>query len=367
MRWIRNPWLGSVLVLAALVIYARAETPLAALAIGLPFAIVVWAYWCFGQRMSASKGIMATPPGQLFPKGVGIVIVVLTGVWFAYMCYGLFTEKGVIGWLNAVQGARDGKFSTKLSFIVALWYLFCALGVIGLAGAWFGRDRGLTSMGNPAATLKATRAAARPAAASPRDPTRMALWMLIGLVVAAWVIGYPVYLWIAAEHREDSQARYVSVALSASRVVWPQDPHVSLDGQPKGDQVLVLKEGDHARKTFFVPVTGASWTPTQPVSAVLTFVAEVPPRLDNPILGRVRSDALPLAAIDAFARSGVQIDPAHRLIDLIPSQQGRVLDRSDADRQNFLLIATLVSVLSLLLAFMVWLTSRFKRRAAKPT
>lgn len=365
MKWIRNPWLGSVLVLAALVIYARAETPLAALAIGLPFAIVVWAYWCFGQQMAASKGIMATPPGQLFPKGVGIVIVVLMGVWFAYMCYGLFTEKGVIGWLNAVQGARDGKFSTKLSFIVALFYLVCAVGVIGLAGAWFGRDRGPAPTGTPGATLNATRAAAPPAAASPRDPSRVALWMLTGLVLAPWMIGGPVYLWIAAEHRKDAQARYVSVALGTSHVVWPQDSHVSLGGQPQGDQVLVLREGDHARKTFFVPVTGASWTPSQPVSALLTFVAEAPPGLDNPILGRLRSDALPLAAIDAFARSGVQIDPAHRLVDLVPSHQGRVLDRSDADRQNFLLIATLVSVLSLLLAFMVWLISRFKRRAAK--
>ena len=43
-------------------IYARAETPLATLAIGLPFAIVIWTYLCFGQQMSASKGIMATPP-----------------------------------------------------------------------------------------------------------------------------------------------------------------------------------------------------------------------------------------------------------------------------------------------------------------
>ena len=95
MRWIRNPWLGSVLVLAALVIYARAETPLAALAIGLPFAIVVWAYWCFGQRMSASKGIMSTPPAQLFPKGVGIVIVVFW-VYYAALIFILGGEVGQV-------------------------------------------------------------------------------------------------------------------------------------------------------------------------------------------------------------------------------------------------------------------------------
>ena len=42
MSWLRNPWLGALVALAALGIQARAESPLAALAIGLPFATVMW-------------------------------------------------------------------------------------------------------------------------------------------------------------------------------------------------------------------------------------------------------------------------------------------------------------------------------------
>ena len=126
-----------------------------------------------------------------------------------------------------------------------------------------------------------------------RNGTRLALWMFVGIAVAAWVIGYPAYLWIAAEHRGDVQAAYVRVDLDGPSLSWPQEPHVSLSGVPLGDQVLVLKEGNQASKTYFVPMAGAGWTPAQPVRAVLTFAAEYPPELDRPVLGRLRSDTLP--------------------------------------------------------------------------
>ena len=367
MNWARNPWLGAVVALAALGIYARAATPLAALAIGLPFALVTWAYWCLLPRlMAASPGTMAAPSSRLFPKVLLVLILSLMAAWFAYMCYGLVTERGVIGWLNAVQAARDGRFSTKLSFIVALCYLLCATGVIGLAGVWLGRGRAPAPSGRAAAAPAPVRAAVPPVAVPPPDRTRLALWMLASVALAAWVIGYPVSLWIAAEHREDAQARYVHVALGATLLAWPRAPHVALDGVAQGDNVLVLKEGNRARKTYFVPMTGGAWTPDQPVRAVLTFDAEYPPQLDRPILGRLRSDTLPKAAVDAFARSGVKIDPAHRLVDLVSSQQGQVLDRSDDDRQSFLMIATGLSVASLLCGLMVWSIMKFKRRPAGP-
>jgi hypothetical protein len=365
MTWLRNPWLGAMVALTALGIHARAETPMAALAIGLPFAIVVWAYWCLGPRLTASDGVMATPPAQLLAKPFAVVIVALMGAWFVYMCYGLVTEKGVIGWLNAVQATRDGKFSTKLSFVVALFYLLCAMGAIALAAVWRARRRGPTvEVGvAPQPPARVASVPLRTAAARPPNRTRLTLWMLAGLVVAPWLIGYPIYLWIAAEHREDVQSHYVRIVMGASTLAWPSEPHVALDGEVQGDQVLVLKEGNQARKTYFVPVTGAGWAPAVPVSVVLTFVAEVPPRLDRPILGRLRSDALPLAAIDAFARSGVKIAQAHRLVDLVPSQQGQVLDRSDSDRQTFLVGASMISVMSLVGALMFRLITKFKNRS----
>jgi hypothetical protein len=371
--WLRNPWLGAVVALAALALQARIETPLSALAIGAPFAFVMWVAWCFGPRMAASQGgAMATKPADLFPKVVAVSVVALGIAWFAYMTYGLFTGRGIIGWLNAVQAARDGKFSTKLSFIVALFYLLCAGGLLALVTAWLGHDGASPpgaagGAGAASAPLRATKAsAAAPAAQPARDPVVVVLWALAGLAVACWVIGYPVYLWIAAEHRADAQARYTSVQLSAATVAWPQDAHVSLDGRPQRDHVMVLKEGNHARKTYFVPVTGASWSTSQPVSAVLTFDAEVPPPLDQPILGRTRTDTLPLAAIEAFARSGVKVDPAHRLVDLVPSRQGQVQDRSDEDHQMFLIGASFGSALCLLGALMLWLVSKFRRVRTRP-
>ena len=132
---------------------------------------------------------------------------------------------------------------------------------------------------------------------------------------------------------------------------------------PRG--YVVLKEGDQASKTYFVPMAGAGWTPAQPVSVVLTFAAEYPPQLDRPVLGRLRSDTLPLAAIEAFARSGVKIEASHRLVDMVPSVQGQVPDRGDSDRESFLIGATTISVMSLLCALMFWLVVKFKRRSLK--
>ena len=366
MSWARNPWLGAVVALSALGVYGRAATPLAALAIGLPFAIVVWAYWCLLPRMTVSESpSMAAPSSRLFPKVVVVLILVFVVAWFAYMCYGLVTERGVIGWLNAVQAARDGSFSTKLSFVAALCYLLCAAGVISLAAAGIGPGRA-PAQGSPVVTAPpAVRTVARPDAARPSDQTRLVFWIFASVAVGAWVIGYPVSLWIAAEHRADLEARYAPVALGATLVAWPKAPHVALEGVAQGDNVMVLKEGNHARKTYFVPMTGRAWTPEQPVGAVLTFVAEYPPQLDRPVLGRLRSDTLPSAAIDAFARAGVKIDPTHRLVDLVPSEHGQVLDRSDEDRQSFLMVATGLSVMSLLGAFMFWAMMKLKRRRAK--
>ena len=59
------------------------------------------------------------------------------------------------------------------------------------------------------------------------------------------------------------------------------------------------------------------------------------------------------------------IDASHRLIDLVPSQQGEVLDCGDSDRQTFLIGATVLSVVSLVGGFMFWLLMKFKRRSAK--
>ena len=94
---------------------------------------------------------------------------------------------------GARDWARDGKFSTKLSFIVALLYMFCPVGGFGLAGAWLGRVGGSALARAPAAPSNATRAAA-----SPCNPTHVALWMLIGVAVAPWVLGWPAYLSIEA-------------------------------------------------------------------------------------------------------------------------------------------------------------------------
>jgi hypothetical protein len=366
MSRLRNPWLGAVVALAALGVYGRAATPLAALAIGLPFAIVVWAYWCLLPRMTVSESpSMAAPSSRLFPKVVVVLILVFAVAWFAYMCYGLVTERGVIGWLNAVQAERDGRFSTKLSFLAALCYLLCAAGVISLAAAEIGPGRA-PAQGSPVvAERPVVRTVARLEAARPPDQSRLALWIFASVAVGAWVIGYPVSLWIAAEHRADLEARYAPVPLGAPPLAWPQALHVALDGVAQGDNVMVLKEGNHARKTYFVPMTGRTWTTEQRVGAVLTFEAEYPPQLDRPVLGRLRSDTLPSAVIDAFARSGVKIDPAHRLVDLVPSEHGQVLDRSDEDRQSFLIVATGLSVMSLLGGFMFWTIMKFKRRRTK--
>lgn len=366
MNWARNPWLGAVLALAALAIHARAQSPLAALAIGLPLALLAWATWCLVPRMKMSASFETAPSSRLSPWVIGFPLLALVVAWFVYICYGLVTGRGVIGWLNAVQAAHDGRFSIKLSFIAAICYPLCAIGVLVGAGEWLGRHRAPSPaprQGEPAASVAGPKVVVVSGVKSPPpDGTRLALWMFAGMAVAVWVIGYPIHLWTAAQHRDDAQARYVQVVLGAAQPAWPPSQHVALDGVPQGGNVMVLKEGHQARKTYFVPMTGRAWTAGQPVLAVLTFEAEYPPTLDRPVLGRLRSDTLAQVVIDGFARSGVKIDPAHRLIDLVPSEHGKVPDRSDEDLQWFLGLATAVSAMSLVAIPMVWLMMKFKRR-----
>lgn len=364
---LRNPWLGALLALAAVGLQAWLDSPRAALAIGLPLAIACWLGWCLGPRMAGTGGLMAMPPRQVFAGSLaGIAVLALMAGWFAWMTYGLVTERGVIGWLNAVQAARDGRFSTKFSFIVALVYLIDAMALMGLVVSWLapGRQPGaMAATARVAATHPAPGTAPR-APGPAQDRTRLALGLLAALAVGAWVVGYPAYRWVAAQHREDAAAHYVSVTLDAA-VVWPDTTHVALDAHPLLDEVLVLREGNRTRRTFFVPLTGRNWRRDQPVPAVLTFEAEAPPQLEHPVLGRLRSDTLPRAAVEAFARSGVTIEREHRLVELIPSQAGRVNDRSEEDRIAFLMLAGLVSGTSALAALMLGLVRLFKRRAAR--
>lgn len=368
MNWSRNPWLGALVALGALGIYARVETPLAALAIGLPFAVMTWAYWCFGHRLNSTQGVTAAPSPKRFSNVISLVVPVLLAVWFLYLVYGVITGKGVIGWLNAVQAARAGKFSTKLSFITGIVYMLCGGGVIALV--WDRLDRWVGGPGPLAAATQGPQPgpavpSAPPAVSDRRRGTRLALWMFVAIAAGTWVIGTPAYLWIAAEHREDAQARYVTVDLGARTVSWPQETHVSLRGVPQGDQVLVLKRGNDSHKTYFVPMTGEGWTPALPVQAVLTFEGESAAHLDRLVLGRLRRDGLPRAAVEAFEREGVKIDASHRLVEWVPSVQGQVLDRGDSDRETFLIGASLISVISLLGASMFWLVTKFKHRSLK--
>jgi hypothetical protein len=64
---------------------------------------------------------------------LGVVHVALLIAGFAYIVWGRIQNSGPVGWLDAVQAQRDGKYSARMSFITATLYLLIAFALgIGL-------------------------------------------------------------------------------------------------------------------------------------------------------------------------------------------------------------------------------------------
>lgn len=314
-------------------------------------------------------------------KRQDVVITAIGVAAAAYVVHGLITETGLAGWLNYAQQSLFGSYSLKLT---ALIMIFGLMG-LGIAAWWaMAHFGGATDDGLIERALLGPQAAPEPGKA----PGAKMMWIVCaGMVVATWVIGYAVYLWQAAEQREDAAARYEPVVLAdGAPLPRPAGTHISLQGRVLGDRVLSHRTGSTGREDYhLVPVVSPGWSPGQPVAYVAkvkTFY-ELPgqrrpayPRrpgqpLPPPDALLARLDgAIPVPAVQEFRKMGVVLGPESKLLRVVPSNgsQPAVADSSAEDFNVFLILCGGISGLIVLsigaVNIGIWRQRRKAERAA---
>jgi len=282
-------------------------------------------------------------------EGVTAVAVLGGGL---YAGYGLFTDSGAVGWLNALQQRLFGSYQPLISFTVVLVVVFVAAGL-----AWDGAVRLLRPASAGGGTVRDTLApppAAAPSVAGPaaaavatapaRRPSQARAMAMIALVLLplTWVVGGGVYWWIVREAKADAAASYQAIALTDG-VTLPAltGGHLALKGIPVTEAVVVRSSGSGSRASEdyrLVPVVGVGWKPGRPVQFVVRVTAgEVlpspayppDPSARNPrevVLFAKLAGAFPTVAAAEFREMRVPLAAEARLLRLVPTLEGKPVE-----------------------------------------
>jgi hypothetical protein len=321
----------------------------------------------------------------------GVTLVAALGGG-AYAGYGVFTDTGAVGWLNALQQRLFGSYQPMISFTVVLVVVFVAVTLVwDGAVRWLRPDsaRGAAAPDAqgpppPIASSGAGRSAPAVAATPARRPSQALAIAKISLVLLplTWAVGGGVYWWLVREAKADAAARYQAVELTDG-VALPalEGDHLALRGIPVTEAVVVKSSGSGSAKSEdyrLVPVVGVGWRPDRPVPFVVKVEAgEVLPSPAYPpdpkarhardvVLFTKLAGAFPTAALTEFQKMRVPLAPEARLLRLVPTLEGKpvVPDRSGTRIATFGLCG-LVSLMLLVMPIAGYREDR--RRRAGPT
>lgn len=285
----------------------------------------------------------------------------------AYAVYGLATDTGPAGWINAVQQMVFGRYMTKLTVV-----LLTGLALLVVMLFWQLMHRLRPEDSSPE-VLRASLAA--PAGAA---PWRVLIGWMLALIAATWAIAWGLYAWGQHTRQQDAEASYQPLVLRAgAQAPTPSGQHIALQGKPLLDRVLSHKGG--AQSSYhLVPYVAEDWRPGQPVRFIVKVSAleelqGLRPRYrppgtaaaadaNAPLLGRVSTD-IPAPAIAPFKSAGVVLDAPSYLVQVVPSRDGRaVAAREQASDRMFLLV--ICSVISLIVVLVFGLAGWQGRRQA---
>ena len=279
-------------------------------------------------------------------EGVTVLAVLGGGL---YAGYGVFTDSGAVGWLNALQQRLFGSYQPLVSFTVVIT---AAVLAAVLASNGVARLRRLASAGGgtaqdflsppqaapPPVAAPATSAAAPSPGRRPSQARSMAMIALVMLPLT-WAVGAGVYWWIVREAKADAAADYQPVELTEG-VALPAlaGNHLALKGIPVTGAVVVHSSGNGSASSEdyqLVPVVGIGWSPGRPVQFVVkveqTEVLPSPryppdPRARHPrevvLLTKV-AGPIPTVAFAEFQKMRVPLATEARLLRLVPALEGK--------------------------------------------
>lgn len=349
MKLFHNPWFLAAAGLVVLAGYGWLASPLEMVAIGLPF------YGVFvGTAMAVRYAKPVTPGAQ---KNTHWVVLPATGAVFGagvlYIAWCAFTDRGIIGWLDAIQARRNGGFDQTLSFFVSFIYLmlitFAALALL--------------------TRLKANSAAPARPDAKPRRPMslgdgRTMLFTAASTIAMIWVVGLGVYEYYTMRSRTEMGGSYTPVDVSRPVGASANLEFVSFRARVHRLGYVALRDEHESTGTNFIPlVTPANRDLGVPVHWVVAQQGGDLGHLPQPILAHALGEGLSQGAREALARQGVQLADDVELVSYVPTTDtGEVLNAAEDDWIYLIVGSGLPSVVLMMSFVIVWAKLRGPRR-----
>ncbi len=196
---------------------------------------------------------------------IGLLLLGL-GIGF----YGLATDTGPVGWLNALQQQILGSYSEFFSLMIVV---FAVMGVGLVLWLWVEKLLGLGTKGpggQPAPPKPPPpvmeRGKIQPK--RPASPGRTYFITAVVITAATWVIGGALYGRRVMTLRDDASAVYQPVELLDARPMPVlSGKHLALRGIPVPELAVVFKSGS-VEDYRLVAVVGLGWEPDHPVQVV---------------------------------------------------------------------------------------------------
>lgn len=358
------PWLLPIFGLAMLVVRAWFDSPLAMWAIGVPFFLMlIAAAWL--RRALPTSAVLQQSPKAFATASIGRRVIVgalvaLLIAGFAYIAWSRIHDSGIVGWLDAVQARRDGKYSEKLSVMVATMYLLLAFAAgIGLILKFADRHSATPASPEALKTLRtATIAQSKNDLASQR---RRLLLVMLAMGAATWLVGFGVHTYASMRHQEELHASYQPLDIRQVTSTVLSSPFIALRGRVHSNGYLSLKERTATSK-LFLPLVAPDAPPTSPVRWVVQVDGTALPPLAPLVFAHATGEKLSQSTREAFERTGVPIASDAMLVDYVPTRGGQVVDRSAQDRSHFLSLASVVTASLALLLVISWVVLGLRQR-----
>lgn len=250
----------------------------------------------------------------------GWLVTFIAIVGALYAAYSVSTDTGIGGRIIYMQTGGDGRYSSKLSFLLT-WVAVTLPALAAFAVV-------LRLFGIPMERARQT------ATSQPIQPARQASkWTMVlvglGIVVSGWAVAAGVYVWQNHTDAADRESTYVDFTINSDTKATAPSSHLRLSARALTDHALAFGTKDAAGRTetnhWIVPLGHAAWRDRDHVGWIL----RLPPmgkddlrnRPNGPWLAKTKGEA-PRHAIEALKKHGLAVDTSTRMLEWVPSSGG---------------------------------------------
>jgi hypothetical protein len=304
------------------------------------------------------------------------VFIGLLILGFGIGFYGLATETGPVGWLNALQQRILGSYYSFFSLMIVVFAVMAAGLVLW---HWVGKLLGLETQGPgaqpgapepPPLAMEGGRVQPYPAPPKrPASPGRTYFITAVVITAATWVVGGALYGRRVMTLRGDASAVYQPVELLDGRPMPVlSEQHLALRCIPVPELAVVFKSGS-VEDYRLVAVVGLGWEPDHPVQVVAKLETsqtldlgpdsgQTPRELTEIQLLVRRLGPVPVPALAEFRKMRAPLADNVIMVTPVAAKDGKpYLPDTGIDLGMMVVICGLIT-----LATVVWTTVKWLRR-----